>query len=109
MIHPGIYTGVKTFNRAGNIENYIVWQAVEKGQAVLKNKIKVSASYNWFEGLAFDIGPDCKGIQSTGDSLNNSPHGIVIKGNLFECSKTCRDQFLYNTRGPPCQELVYYG
>ncbi len=93
LIHSGRYTGTHHFKTDGKKDAYIVWKGQPGDPPIFENKIFVSGSFNWFEGIHFDISQDCKGIQALGDKFSNSPEGVVITGNRFSGGEGCKTIF----------------
>ena len=81
LLHTGSYGGRITFNKPGNVDNYIVWKSAGDGDVILKG-INVSASHIWLEGLK-------NVVSGNGLKTTNSPEDVVIYRNTFTDSHYC--------------------
>lgn len=106
IIHAGDYRGRKDFNRDGEQNNYIVWEGAGDGPAVFSHIRLISADYNWFEGLEFNMTDDCRCFSSNGDSFSNTPHDTVITKNFFYGGYDCASS-PYFISSPPHARYWY--
>lgn len=83
LLHAGVYqdSGVTVLNKAGNSNNYIVWQSANDGAVIFDDPIDVAADYIWLEGvhLRGHAGSDIE----SGLRTVSEPKHVVVKGNKF--------------------------
>ncbi|WP_457669948.1 right-handed parallel beta-helix repeat-containing protein [Thiolapillus sp.] len=86
LLHNGIYSGFDSggeiqLNVSGARGNYIVWQALNRGEAILDSPLRIAASHLWVQGL--HIRGHANVDNEYGLRTYNAPDDVVIMGNRF--------------------------